>query len=342
MPMIMGFGCSVPAMINTRTMADEKEREATIRVIPFFTCGAKTPILLAVAGGFVTYFKIGNADLITYLMYVVGIAVAMISLLIMRHTTKRGEASPFIMELPTYHMPGFKNLMLHLWDKAKHFIQKAFTIILLSCVIVRLLSTFSWNWQYVGEDMSKSILASLGQFIQPIFTPLGFGSQLTAQAQTTDGSTIPVGWMFGVAAITGLIAKEDVIATFGTLANCIGAGLSAEALEGGIDQVAFLIEHTGIGKAAIIAFIVFNMLTIPCFAAVATAKAEVGKGKFKWTLLFWVATSYIGASAVYTIGEFVWPIAIWAVVIILAIVGIVIYNKKMAKKERKLLTPKSN
>ncbi len=322
MPMIMGFGCSVPAMINTRTMSDEKEREATVRVIPFFTCGAKTPILLAVAGAFVAYFKIGNADVITYAMYLAGILAAMISLLVMRSTTKRGEVSPFIMELPTYHVPGFKNLMLHLWDKAKHFLQKAFTIILLSCIVIRLLSVFTWNWTYIGEDMDKSILASLGQFIQPLFTPLGFGSQIPQY-----------GWVFAVAAITGLIAKEDVIATFGTLAACLGAVLSQEQLDGGVAQVAYLIEVTGITKAAVISFIIFNMLTIPCFAAVAAAKGETAKGKFKWTLLFWIATSYVASAAVYTVGEFVWPVAIWAVAIAAAVVGIVIYNKHMNKKE---------
>ena len=104
MPMIMGFGCSVPAMINTRTMADEREREATVRVIPFFSCGAKMPILLAISGGIVAHFGVGNADVITYSMYLLGIVTALVSLLVMRHTTKRGEASPFIMELPTYHM----------------------------------------------------------------------------------------------------------------------------------------------------------------------------------------------------------------------------------------------
>ena len=322
MPMIMGFGCSVPAIINTRTMADEKERESTVRVIPFFTCGAKTPILLAVAGAFVAYYGVGNADVITYLMYVVGIVTAMLSLLLMRHTTKRGEVSPFIMELPTYHLPGFRNLMLHLWDKAKHFLQKAFTIILLSCIVIRLLSIFTWDWTYIGEDMDRSILASLGQFIQPIFTPLGFGSQLPQY-----------GWVFAVAAITGLIAKEDVIATFGTLAACLGAVLSQEQLDGGVAQVAYLLEQTGITPSAVISFVLFNMLTIPCFAAVAAAKGETAKGKFKWTLLFWIATSYLVSAMVYTVGEFIWPVAIWAAVAVAVVVGIVIYNKKMQKKE---------
>ena len=321
MPMIMGFGCSVPAMINTRTMADEQEREATVRVIPFFSCGAKMPILLAISGGIVEAFGVGNADIITYSMYLLGIVTALISLLVMRNTTMRGEASPFIMELPIYHMPGFKSLMLHLWDKAKHFIQKAFTIILVSCIVIWFLSNFTWDWSYVGEEgMDTSILASVGKLIQPIFTPLGFGGQLNSN-----------GWVFAVAAITGLIAKEDVIATFGTLAACIAASF-AGATEEGIYEVTVMIQETGIGVPALIAFIAFNMLTIPCFAAVAAAKGEIGKGKFKWTLLFWIVTSYLVSSIVYTVGEFVWPIAIWLALAVVAFIGIVWYNKKADQK----------
>ncbi len=320
MPMIMGFGCSVPAMINTRTMADEREREVTVRVIPFFSCGAKMPILLAVSGAIVQAFGIGNADVITYSMYLLGMATALVALLVMRNTTKRGEASPFIMELPTYHIPGAKNLMLHLWDKAKHFIQKAFTIILLSCVVIWFLSNFGWDWRYVGDEMQNSILASLGKFMQPIFTPLGFGSQLNEN-----------GWVFAVAAVMGLIAKEDVVAAFGTLAACIAGG--AFGSEDGVAELVAIIGATGITVPALVSFIAFNMLTIPCFAAVAAAKGEIGKGKFRWTLLFWVFTSYMVSSLVYTIGSWAWTMAIWAVVFALATVGIVLYNKRMDKKK---------
>lgn len=324
MPMIMGFGCSVPAMINTRTLADEKERTATVRVIPFFSCGAKMPILLAISGGIVETFGIGNADIITYSMYLLGIVVALLSLLLMRNTTMRGEASPFIMELPIYHMPGFKNLMLHLWDKAKHFIQKAFTIIVASCIVIWFLTNFGWDWKYVGETaMDTSILASLGKLIQPLFTPLGFGAQLSAD-----------GWVFAVAAITGLIAKEDVIATFGVLAPCISSGFLG-ATEDGIYEVGVMIAETGITIPALVSFIAFNMLTIPCFAAVAAAKGELGKGKFRWTLLFWLATSYIVSSMVYTIGEWWWTALIWAAVAAVVVLGIILYNKFMDKKEKK-------
>ncbi len=324
MPMIMGFGCSVPAMVNTRTMADEKERQATVRVIPFFSCGAKMPILLAIAGAIATMVDGVNADLITYGMYLLGIVVALVSLLIMRNTTQRGEASPFIMELPTYHIPGFKNLMLHLWDKAKHFIQKAFTIILVSCLAIWFLSNFGWSWNYVGEEgMDQSILASIGRFIQPIFTPLGFGSQLNKN-----------GWVFAVAAVLGLIAKEDVIAAFGALAACLG-GTLVGGMEEGVEEVAVMVAATGIDVPALISFIAFNMLTIPCFAAVATARGEIGKEKFKWTLLFWIVVSYLVSSIVYTVGIAAWSIAIWAVVAVLTAVGIVAYNKAMDKKENK-------
>ena len=324
MPMIMGFGCSVPAMINTRTLADEKERTATVRVIPFFSCGAKMPILLAISGGIVETFGIGNADIITYSMYLLGIVVALLSLLLMRNTTMRGEASPFIMELPIYHMPGFKNLMLHLWDKAKHFIQKAFTIIVASCIVIWFLTNFGWDWKYVGETaMDTSILASLGKLIQPLFTPLGFGAQLSAD-----------GWVFAVAAITGLIAKEDVIATFGVLAACISSGFLG-ATEDGIYEVGVMIAETGITIPALVSFIAFNMLTIPCFAAVAAAKGELGKGKFRWTLLFWLATSYIVSSMVYTIGEWWWTALIWAAIAAVVVLGIILYNKFMDKKEKK-------
>ena len=324
MPMIMGFGCSVPAMINTRTMADEKERQATVRVIPFFSCGAKLPILLAISGAIATRVDGLNADLVTYGMYLLGVIVALLSLLVMRTTTQRGETSPFIMELPAYHMPGFRNLMLHLWDKAKHFLEKAFTIILISCIAIWFLSNFGWSWNYVGEEgMDQSILASIGKLIQPIFTPLGFGSQLNEN-----------GWVFAVAAILGLIAKEDVIAAFGALAACIG-GTLANGMEEGVAEVVLMMNATGISNPALVSFIAFNMLTIPCFAAVATARGEIGKEKFKWTLLFWVVVSYLVSTIVYTVGMAVWMIAVWAVLAVLVAVGITLYNRHMDKKERK-------
>ncbi|MBQ9729881.1 MAG: ferrous iron transporter B [Clostridia bacterium] len=343
-PMIMGFGCSVPAMINTRTLADERERTLTIRVIPFFTCGAKLPILAAVAGGIVLAFGIGNADIITYSMYVIGLVIAVVSILLMRSTTQRGEVAPFIMELPPYHKPSGKGLAVLLWDKTKDYVKKVFTIILASTIIIWFLSSFGWDWKPCEID--DSILASIGKFVQPIFTPLGFGSQLAS-----------FGWVFAVAALMGLIAKENVVAAFLTMAGVILATFSqnpeilansgiltpelvaqlellietGEFGEEGYEVVA-MIAATGISWQALISFIVFNMSTIPCFAAVATAKKELGKGKFRWTLLFWIATSYTAGAMAYTMLAFPWTIALWAAVIALVVVGVVLFNKKSKKK----------
>lgn len=240
----------------------------------------------------------------------------MIALIVMRNTTMRGDVTPFIMELPAYHMPRFKNLMLLLWDKLKHYVEKAFTIILVSCIVIWFLSNFGWDWKMVGE-IDKSILASLGKFFQPLFTPLGFGLQLGTW-----------GWTFVVAAVTGLIAKENVIATFASLAACIVAGF--EGTEDGVAEVIKMIEVTKATVPALISFIVFNMTTIPCFAAVASAKGELKKGTFRWTLLFWVVASYLSAAAVYTIGTWWWTAFVWAGVIALFIAVIVIKNKKKA------------
>ena len=321
MPMIMGFGCSVPAMINTRTLADEKERTATVRVIPFFSCGAKLPILVAVAGGIVQQFGVGNADLITYAFYLIGIITAIVTVILMRNTSLKGETPPFIMELPTYHVPQFKNLMIHLWDKLKHFIKKAFTIILASTIVIWFVSHFDWGWHYLeDEQINNSILAGVGKLLQPFFTPVGFGSQLGEW-----------GWVFVVAAITGLIAKENVIATFATLAACVTAGFEAdEALEG-VDSVVQMIQATGIDIPGLLAFVAFNMVTIPCFAAVATAKAELpSKKAFNGTLIFWLATSYVVAMMIYLIGAYWWTCFIF-IAVIAAVVALIIYKNKKDK-----------
>ncbi len=417
MPMIMGFGCSVPAMINTRTLADEKERVATIRVIPFFSCGAKLPILTAIAGAICQVFGFKNVDIITYSMYLVGIVTAIIAVIIMRHTTMRGETPPFIMELPAYHTPKFKSLMFHLWDKLKHYVKKAFTIILASTIVIWFLQSFTWNWKYIEQvdvkelsddtfaemledeefkskvlalsdeyddeitfdvivgdadeaenvtayeevenlvftnalskfeaitndkdylDTSDSILAGVGQLIQPIFTPLGFGSNLDQDR----------GWVYGVSAVTGLIAKENVISTFSVLAQCVSNQTATDVAgfkdlymanfdEEGVSASVLMVKNSGVGNhwPILIAFIVFNMTTIPCFAAVATAKAELPEKKLGRTLLFWIVTSYLASMIVYLVLSWWWTSFIFAA---LAVgVGFAIHyinkykdNKKIAR-----------
>ena len=312
LPMIMGFGCSVPAMVNTRTIADDKERIATVRVIPFFSCGAKLPILTAIGGCIVSAFGVGNVDIITLAMYLLGMSVAILAVLLMRKTTMRGNSSPFIMELPTYHMPQFKSTMLLLWDKAKHFVKKAFTVILASTIVIWFISHFNFDWQYVASaDMSQSILSSIGRLIRPLFIPAGFG--------------VPAfGWIFVVAAITGLIAKENVVASLGTLVASVST----------LGMGEFFINN-GFTVPMLISFIAFNMLTIPCIASVTTAKSEIGAKNFWTTLIFWLVTSYVVSSAIYTIGTWWWTLFIWAAAVALLVVIIALINKARDRKAKK-------
>lgn len=322
-PMIMGFGCSVPAMINTRTLADDKEKLATVRVIPFFSCGAKLPILTAVSGAIVASFGVGNVDVITYGMYILGVVTALVAVILMRETTLKGDIPPFIMELPSYHAPQFKNLMMLLWDKAKHFIKKAFTIILASTIVIWFVGHFSFSWEFLPDEMmDQSILGGIGKLLQPLFTPLGFGSQLNS-----------MGWVFAVAAITGLIAKENVVSTLGTLAACLTSVIIDVEADGGVGAVSLMIQGTGITLPALLAFIAFNMTTIPCFAAVAAARGEsANKKTFRWTLVFWLATSYIVASGIYLIGSFWWVSFIYLAVAVAVALIIIAYNKKRFSK----------
>ena len=262
-------------------------------------------------------------------MYVLGIVVAILAVIVMRNTTMRGDTPPFIMELPAYHAPQAKALGIHLWDKTKHFVKKAFTIILASTILIWFLLHFSWNWSYLpDEEMGSSILAGIGQLIQPLFTPLGFGSQLGAY-----------GWVFVVAAVMGLIAKENVIAGFGTMAAVImaatGGAYDAEADAEGITAAAIMIEQTGITIPALISFIAFNMTTIPCFAAVATAKAELGSKKnFRNTLIFWLITSYIVGTVVYLVGSWWWTVFIFLALAAAAVYGIITFNRKRDAKAK--------
>ena len=319
--MIMGFGCSVPAAINTRTLADEKERIMTNRVIPFFTCGAKAPILAAICGALAAQYTGVDAGLLTFALYVFGMAMAVLTVALMRQTTMRGEVPPFIMELPSYHAPQFRSLMLHLWDKLKHFLKKACTIIVASSVILWFLSNFSWQWKMV--DINESILYDVGSLVQWICTPMGFGSQLGE-----------FGWVFVVAAVTGLIAKENVVGTFYVLVAAIGAVIPGNVGDdggNGIGAVIALMNATGITWQALLSFCIFNMLTIPCFAAAAAVRGETPKGKFKYTVLFWVLTSYITATIVYVVFSWWWTVFILALLIGLAVTFFVLRNKGLIR-----------
>lgn len=285
-PLLMGFGCSVPAMMGTKTLEDEKERDLTIRLTPFFSCGAKAPIwaLLAtcVAGSFL-------GDVFVFSIYLLGIAIAIISALVIKAFSKHYEVPPFIMELPAYHRPQVKNLLAHLWDKFKHFLYKASTIITASIILIWFLSNFGWAFWNGMVEIEDSMLADIGKVLQYVFYPLGW-------AQSADG------WKYSVASITGLIAKEDVVATMANL------GLE----EGTIN----------LSNAAIYSFAAYNLFTLPCFAAVATAKSESSKKGFRVTLVWWLLASYVISFIVYWVGHS-FELYLWlGLIVVLVLVGI--------------------
>ena len=300
-PLLMGFGCSVPAMLATKTLEDEKERDVTIRITPFFSCGAKAPIwtLLAavVAGRFL-------GDIFVFSIYLLGIVIAIVAAIIMKVFSKNYDVPPFIMELPQYHAPQFKNLMIHLWEKLKHFVYKAFTIIMASIIVIWFLSNFSWAfWNGMVDDIELSILASLGKIVKYLFYPLGW-------AIGDDG------WKYTAATFTGLIAKEDVVGTMAQLG---------------------LIEGTiNLSNAAIYSFAAYNLFTLPCFAAVSTAKSESSKKGFLVTIAWWLGLSYVVSAIIYWLGALI-EATLWlgllAIVVIISLVvvlGMYVSKKKKA------------
>lgn len=332
LPMIMGLGCGVPAMINTRTLASDKERIKTIRVIPFFTCGAKSEFLAVIAAAVAAAIGF-KADIFTFLVYLLGMVLAIVMVIVMNQTTQREKVPPFIMELPSYHMPQPHALLLHVWDRGKHYIKKAFTVIFASTVVIWFLSSFTPSWQFIPtiETLSDadSILAHIGMIIAPLFTPMGFGN-----LQGGDFA-----WTYAVASIQGIVAKENVTSILSQLAaldsvKAISAG--GEFADIVAASNATKIGQYGIDSASLTAFAVFNMTTIPCFASVATAKGELGKGKaYHGTIAFWLIVSYLMGCITYVCLEWLWTMAIILPVIALGFVGLYFYNRKMNDKEAK-------
>lgn len=323
LPMIMGFGCGVPAMINTRTLASDKERTKTIRVIPFFTCGAKTEFLVVIAAAVAGAGGL-DAGAFTFLIYMFGVVAAIAAVIVMNKTTQREKVPPFIMELPAYHFPQFQALALHVWDRGKHYLKKAFTIIFASTVIIWFLTSFSPAWEFIPTSKTLTeadcILAQIGMIIAPLFTPMGFGNVQGGQ----------FAWMYSVASVQGIVAKENVVATLGQLANLPGVGAAIPEGENLAALNAIVaasnagkdlsIRGTFISNASLAAFAVFNMTTIPCFASVATAKGELTNRKdYLGTIAFWLVTSYILGCLTYV--TFEWYEWGWAIPVGLIIVG---------------------
>ena len=268
-PMLIGFGCSVPAIMATRTLPSERDRKMTMLLTPFMSCSAKLPIY----GMFTMAFFPHHRALVMIGLYVLGMLLAVVSGLVMNKTVYRGNPVPFIMELPNYRMPGPKTVLRLLWDKAKDFITRAFTIIFIATLIIWFFQTFDWHFNVVA-DRSQSMLAGIGRFIAPVFAPLGFSD-----------------WRASTSLITGFMAKEAVISTFAVLTGASAAELPA-ALSALFTPLAAL------------AFLVFTLIYSPCVAAIATVKREMHS---VWSALgvalYQTAVAWVVAVIVFQLGS---------------------------------------
>ena len=284
-PMLIGSGCGVPGIMASRTIENDRDRKMTIMTTTFVPCGAKLPIIALIAGAF-----FNNSGWVSTSAYFVGIAAIICSGIILKKTKMfAGDPAPFVMELPAYHWPTLGNVLRSMWERGWSFIKKAGTIILLSTIILWFLMSFGWVDGKFGmleaEQLNDSILASIGSVIAPIFTPLGW---------TKAGE----GWKMAVAAITGLIAKENVVATFGMLFGFAEVAEDGTEIWGNLAQVMTPIAAYG--------FLVFNLLCAPCFAAMGAIKREMNNTKWFFTAIgYQTILGYLVALCIYQIGTLV-------------------------------------
>jgi len=280
-PMILGFGCGVPAIMATRTMENEGDRMLAMMLVPFMSCTARLPIYAIFIAAFfaegiafsIGFIQVSTASFALLAIYLLGIVVALIVAAILKRTMFKGLSTPFVMELPTYKVPSIKGVLLHTWEKVKGFLRKAGTIILACSIVLWVLSIFPLGVEYGSAD---SVLGMIGGVIAPIFAPLGFGT-----------------WQAAVAIIAGLAAKEVVVATFGTLAGM------EEDDEDGITQLV----HDTFTPLSAFSFMAFTLLYTPCFAAIGAIKQETNS--YRWALTMCaitLVTAYIVSFLIYNVG----------------------------------------
>lgn len=279
-PMLIGSGCGVPGVMASRTIENDRDRKMTIMTTTFVPCGAKLPIIAMIAGAF-----FNNSGWVATSCYFVGIAAIICSGIILKKTKMfAGEPAPFVMELPAYHWPTVGNILRSMWERGWSFIKKAGTIILLSTIVLWFLMGFGWEGGSFGmvEELNNSILAKIGSAIAWIFAPLGW---------TKAGE----GWKMAVAAVTGLIAKENVVATFGMLFGFAEVAEDGAEIWGNLAQVMTPIAAYG--------FLVFNLLCAPCFAAMGAIKREMNNAKWFWFAIgYQCGLAYVVSLCIYQIG----------------------------------------
>ncbi|HCL4437835.1 TPA: ferrous iron transport protein B [Clostridium botulinum] len=264
-PMVVGFGCSVPGIMSARTLESERDRKLTALLVPLMSCNARLPVYAL----FASVFFSGHETSIVFSLYILGILLAFIIGLLFKNTLFKKDEEPFIIELPEYKMPEFKNLMLHTWDKGKGFLKKAGTIIFSISVIVWLLSNFNFSGMV---DINESFLASLGRVLSPIFKPLGFS-----------------GWQTSVSLLTGLMAKEVIVGTMGVI-------------YGGDLKVTLLNHFTTLSAYS---FLVFVLLYTPCVSVVATMRKEYGSRMALFSVTYQIILAWIISFLIYNVGALI-------------------------------------
>ncbi|MCI9309509.1 MAG: ferrous iron transport protein B [Lawsonibacter sp.] len=271
-PMLMGFGCSVPAIMGARTMENEKDRRMTILLVPFMSCSAKLPVYGLISAAFFGPW----AGLVVFGLYIIGMIVGILSGLFFKKTLFAGEPAPFVLELPPYRLPSIGNMLTHVWQKVKGFLVKAGTLILLMSMVLWLLQSFDFSLRMV-DDPTHSMLGALGNVLAPVFAPCGFGF-----------------WQAAVALLTGLVAKEMVVSSLSMF-----YGFSLTAASGEVAAA-----MTGFTPLSAFAMLVFILLYVPCVAAVSTLFKEMQSRKWAWFSIAWqVGCAYVMALLVYQIGS---------------------------------------
>lgn len=311
-PFLVSSGCGVPGIMATKTIENEKNRRMTIMTTTFVPCGAKLPVIALIGGA-----MFPGIAWMAPAMYFVGIAAVIFSGIVLKKTKMfAGEVAPFVMELPQYHMPAPKGVWIHMWERGRSFIIKAGTVIFIACAAIWFLSSFGFTSEGFGMvEQNESILAVVGSFVAPIFAPLGFGN-----------------WQAAVATVSGLVAKENVVGTFGVL-----LGLGADVAEddaGLLQELAVMFPY----GAAAMSFLVFNLLCAPCFAAIGAIRREMNSAKWTWFAIgYQTLLAYVSALIIHQIGGVIFgglAFGAGTVVAIVLLIGMLYLLVRPMPKER--------
>ena len=324
-PLLIGSGCGIPAIMASKTIEQDNDRRLTIMTSTFIPCGAKLPVIALLGGvmaGKVAGYEAGG--IIAPAMYFLGILAVLVSAIILKKTKPfSGKPAPFVMELPEYHIPSARTVLIHVWERLKSFLVKAGTILVIACIVIWFLSTFGIEGESFGmvEDATNSLMAIVGGFIAPIFAPLGFGN-----------------WQSVAASLSGFSAKEAIVSTMGVLANVAGDTEDAINVAAGVAQ---WFPTT----MAALSFLVFNLLDSPCLAAISTMASELNDRKWFWfAIIFQNVFAYAVSLMIYQIGSFILygTFGFWTVVaFIIAVVMLFMLFRPDPYKDQKVYSTRS-